>query len=187
VFVIGSIRTSFESLLKADEAPVRNGLLTSFRSEFPAWTRSLRVVLERFEDWLSASLARAMAELSRKHREELVEPVEHISRQLAQCLQDFRKRLSERALETLGVPLKTTEVDFRPEAPRTPVVRFASAARASLAIVRVTLRLALARIDMTTREAMAGACSAHRPLSARFQARQHPPAGSADGLEDLIP
>ena len=120
---MGSIRTSFESLLKADEAPVRTGLLTSFQSEFPAWTRSLRVVLERFEDWLSASLDREMAGLSRKHREEFVEPVEHVSRQLAQSLQDFRNRLSERALATLGVPLRTTEVDFRPEAPRTPDVR----------------------------------------------------------------
>jgi GTP-binding protein EngB required for normal cell division len=120
---MGGIRASFESLLKADEAPVRNGLLTSFRSEFPAWTRSLRVVLERFEDWLRASLVREMDELSRKHREEFVEPVEHVSRQLAQSLQDFRNRLSERALETLGVPLRTTEVDFRPEAPRKPDVR----------------------------------------------------------------
>lgn len=120
---MGSIRTSFESLLKADEGQVRNRLLTSFQSEFPAWTRTLRVVLERFEDWLSASLVREMAELSRKHRQEFVEPVGHVSRQLGQSLQDFRNRLSERALETLGVPLRTTEVDFRPEAPRTPDVR----------------------------------------------------------------
>jgi len=120
---MGSIRTSFESLLKADEAQVRNVLLTSFQSEFPAWTRSLRVVLERFEDWLSASLIREMDQLSRNHQQEFVEPVEHVSRQLAQCLQDFRNRLSERALETLGVPLRTTEVDFRPEAPRMPDVR----------------------------------------------------------------
>jgi GTP-binding protein EngB required for normal cell division len=120
---MGSIRSSFESLLKADEAPVRNGLIASFRFEFPAWTRSLRVVLECFEDWLNASLVREMTELSRKHREEFVEPVEHVSRQLARSLQDFRNRLSERALETLSVPLRTTEVDFRPETPRTPDVR----------------------------------------------------------------
>jgi len=120
---MGGIRTSFESLLEADEAPVRNRLLTSFQWEFPAWTRSLRVVLERFEEWLRDSLAREMAQLSRKHREEFVEPVGHVSRQLAQLLQDFRNRLSERALATLGVPLRTTEVDFRPEAPRTPDVR----------------------------------------------------------------
>jgi GTP-binding protein EngB required for normal cell division len=120
---MGSIRTSFESLLKSDEPQVRETLLASFQTEFPAWTRSLRVVLERFEDWLSASLVREMTELSRTHREEFLEPVEHVSRQLAQYLQDFRNRLSERALETLGVPLRTTEVDFRPEAPRTPNVR----------------------------------------------------------------
>ena len=120
---MGSVRTSFESLLKSDEVQVRNGLLTTFRAEFPTWTRSLRVVLERFEDWLSASLVREMAGCSAKHRGEFVEPVEHVSRQLTQSLQDFRNRLSERALKALGVALRTTEVDFRLEAPRSPDVR----------------------------------------------------------------
>ena len=79
--------------------------------------------MERFEDWLGASLTREMAELSQKHRKEFIEPVQHVSRQLSQSLQDFRNRLSDRTLETLGVPLKTTEVELRPEAPRTPDVR----------------------------------------------------------------
>ncbi len=81
------------------------------------------MVLERFEDWLSASLVREMAGCSAKHRGEFVEPVEHVSRQLTQSLQDFRNRLSERALKALGVALRTTEVDFRLEAPRSPDVR----------------------------------------------------------------
>ena len=120
---IGSIRTSFESLLKADEVRVRDTLMAGFQVEFPAWTRSLRVALERFEDWLSASLTHEMTEVSDKHQKEFAEPVEHVSRQLTQSLQDFRNRLSERALEALGVSLKTTEVDFRPEPPRAPDVR----------------------------------------------------------------
>jgi len=120
---IEGIRTSFESLLKADEERVRDTLMADFRTEFSAWTRSLRVVLERFEDWLSASLAREMTEVSGKHREEFVEPVEHVGRQLTQSLQDFRNRLSERALQALGVSFRTTEAEFQPEPPRAPDIR----------------------------------------------------------------
>ena len=117
------IRSQFKTLLKADEAPVRRQLLADLQTEFPAWTRSLRIAMERFEDWLGASLTREMAALSQKHRKEYIEPVQHASRQLSQSLQDFRNRLSDRTLETLGVPLKTTEAELRPEAPRTPDVR----------------------------------------------------------------
>lgn len=113
----------FEALLKADEAPVRQRLLADLEVEFPAWTRSLRGVMERFEAWVEASLTREMTALSMKHREEFIEPVLHVSRQLSQSLQDFRNRLSDRTLEALGVPLKTTEVDLRLEAPQTPDVR----------------------------------------------------------------
>jgi hypothetical protein len=64
-----------------------------------------------------------MAELSRKHRNEFVEPVRRIGRQLSQSLQDFRNRLSERMLEILGVPLRTTEMELRTEDPKSPDVR----------------------------------------------------------------
>ena len=64
-----------------------------------------------------------MAELARKHRGEFVEPVRRVGRQLSQSLQDFRNRLSERMLETLGVPLRTTEVELHAEDPRWPDVR----------------------------------------------------------------
>jgi len=46
-----------------------------------------------------------------------------VSRQLSQALQDFRNRLSERTLEALGVPLRTTELDLHAEDPRSPDVR----------------------------------------------------------------
>ncbi len=39
--------------------------------------------------------------------------------------QDFRNRLSERTLDALGVPLRTTELDLRPEEPSAPDVRVA--------------------------------------------------------------
>ena len=78
---------------------------------------------ERFDDWLGVVLTSDMAELSRKHRDEFVEPVRRVSRQLSQSLQDFRNRLSERMLVTLGVPLRTTEMELQTRSPRSPDVR----------------------------------------------------------------
>ncbi len=42
---------------------------------------------------------------------------------MSQVVQDFRNRLSERALETLGVPLRTTEMEPSIREPRAPDVR----------------------------------------------------------------
>lgn len=120
---MGSIRTSFESLLQADEGSVLDRLLAGFQAEFTTWPRSLRLVLERFENWLAASLVREMTGLSERHGKEFVEPTQSTGRQLTQSLQDFRNRLSDRTLQALGVPLRTTEVEFHPESPRAPDVR----------------------------------------------------------------
>jgi hypothetical protein len=91
--------------------------------EFPSWTRSLLMATERFDDWLQARVTEEMWALSKKHRGEFVEPLQRVGRQLSQSLQDFRNRLSERTLETLGVPLRTTEMDLNAEDPRSPDVR----------------------------------------------------------------
>jgi len=119
----GTTRSTFEALLRSDELPVGQKLQASLDHEFPSWAKSLRIVTEKFDDWLRAGLTCEMAELSRKHRGEFVEPVRRVSRQLSQSLQDFRNRLSERMLETLGVPLRTTEMELHTEDPKSPDVR----------------------------------------------------------------
>jgi GTP-binding protein EngB required for normal cell division len=119
----GATRSSFETVLRADEIPVRQTLQTELDHEFPAWAESLRVVTERFEDWMRARLATEMGELSRKHRNEFIAPGRRVGRQLSQSLQDFRNRLSDRMLETLGVPLRTTEMELHTEDPKSPDVR----------------------------------------------------------------
>jgi GTP-binding protein EngB required for normal cell division len=119
----GTTRSAFEALLRPDELPVREKLQAGLEQEFPLWTRSLGVATETFDAWMGAGLTREMAELSRTHRNEFVEPVRRVGRQLSQALQDFRNRLSERVLETLGVPLRTTEMELRTEEPRSPDVR----------------------------------------------------------------
>jgi GTP-binding protein EngB required for normal cell division len=119
----GSIRTTFEELLREDELPVRERLLAGLDEEFPSWAHSLGMATERYDDWLCAGLTQEMAELSKRHRGEFVEPVRRAGRQLSQSLQDFRNRLSERTLAALGVPLRTTEIELHTEDPRSPDVR----------------------------------------------------------------
>ena len=119
----GTTRPTFESLLSFDELPLRQRLQASLDREFLSWTQSLSIATKKFDDWLRAGLTREMADLSKKHRNDFVEPVRRVSRQLSQSLQDFRNRLSERMLETLGVPLRTTEIELHTEAPKSPDVR----------------------------------------------------------------
>jgi GTP-binding protein EngB required for normal cell division len=119
----GMTRSTFEALLASDEAPVRERLQAGLAAQFPSWTRSLSVATEQFDRWMGGGLSREMGELSKKRRNEFVEPVRRVGRQLSQSLQDFRNRLSERVLETLGVPLRTTEIELKTEDPRSPDVR----------------------------------------------------------------
>lgn len=120
---IQTSRAAFERILKSDETPVRGKLLGALEAEFPAWTRSLSVATGRFDAWLLSALTREIATLSSHHRAEFVDPIRRTSRQLSQTLQDFRNRLSERALSVLGVPLRTSEMDLPIADPRSPDVR----------------------------------------------------------------
>ena len=119
----GATRAAFETLLRNDEAPVRQRLLVDLDRECPSWMRSLTVAIVRFDMWLDESLTSEMAQLSSAHRYDFVEPVRRVSRQLSQSLQDFRNRLSDRTLEALGVPLRTTELELSTADPRSPDVR----------------------------------------------------------------
>jgi GTP-binding protein EngB required for normal cell division len=116
-------RSTFERCLQDEETPARERLLIGLKKEFPTWTRSLLMATERFDDWLQARVTEEMLALSKKHRGEFIEPLQRVGRQLSQSLQDFRNRLSERTLATLGVPLRTTEMDLNAEDPRSPDVR----------------------------------------------------------------
>jgi len=78
-----TVRVRFEELLRHDEQPVRQRLLAGLEREFPAWTRSLAFALARFDEWLGAALSAEMTGLSERHREEFVEPVRCVGRQLS--------------------------------------------------------------------------------------------------------
>jgi hypothetical protein len=118
-----SARASFEELLRADEQPLRTRLLAGLERDFASWAVNLRIVSERFDDWLRAAITQEMAQTSREHQDEFLEPLRHVNRQLAQSLQDFRNRLSARTLEALGLPLRTTGAELGRRRPRAPDVR----------------------------------------------------------------
>jgi GTP-binding protein EngB required for normal cell division len=119
----GATRAAFEDLLRNDEDPVRERLLTALNWEFPAWTSSLGTAMNEFDKWLRAGITCEMAELSKQRREAFLEPARRVGRQLSQSLQDFRNRLSDRTLEALGTPLRTTQMEMHHEDPRSPDVR----------------------------------------------------------------
>ena len=119
-------RAAFEKILYEEEKPVREKLLAALGGKFPAWTASLAEAARRFEEWLGGEVTKEMSTLSERHRTEFVEPIRRVGRQLTQSLQDFRNRLSERALIALGVPLRTSELELpihEPTAPDTRVGR----------------------------------------------------------------
>ncbi|SPE29569.1 putative Dynamin family protein [Candidatus Sulfopaludibacter sp. SbA3] len=116
-------RGEFELLLQSEEAAVRDRLLAELDAEFPSWTASLAIAAERFEAWLCGAAAREMSCLSERHRSEFVASIGRVSRRLAQSLQDFRNRLSEGSLRTLGVPLEASEMELRVKEPQSPDVR----------------------------------------------------------------
>jgi len=116
-------RAAFEEILRNDESPVRARLLAALEEQFRSPAGSLSAAAQRFEEWLAGAVGREMAVLSNRHREEFVEPIRSVGRQLSQALQDFRNRLSERALAALGVTLRTSEMELPFREPASPDVR----------------------------------------------------------------
>ena len=113
-------RSRFEALLRDDELPIRRRLQDRVDREFSSWAESLNTAAMNFEHWLQAALAQEMTELSRKYHAGFLEPLRRVNRQLEQSLQDFRNRISDRIVEALGVPLRTTEMELRAEEPKSP-------------------------------------------------------------------
>jgi GTP-binding protein EngB required for normal cell division len=119
---IGGTRQTLESAVQQDEAALRARLQEELRDRFPVWAGSIAESMRGFEEWAGAGIAREMAALSLRHRRKFLEPVAGTGRRLSQSLQDFRNRLSERALETVGVALPTTEMEIHAPDPRWPDV-----------------------------------------------------------------
>lgn len=116
-------REQFARTLEAHEREINARLLGEFEERYPQWTKSLAVAAREFEAWLEPAITDEMSRLSADHRKDFLEPLHRVGRQLSQSLQDFRNRISERTMEALGVPLRTTEVEIEAKEPRAPDIR----------------------------------------------------------------
>ncbi len=116
-------RSQYEKLLEKRERELKEKLLAEFTGRFPRWTQSFKKAAERFEAWLEPAVTAEIARVSAAHEPDFVQPLHTVGRQLSQSLQDFRNRISERAMEALGIALHTTEVGIEPEIPRSPDIR----------------------------------------------------------------
>ena len=116
-------REQFARVLEAHEREIDARLLAEFEQRYPAWTKSLAVAAREFAAWLEPAITEEMTRLSAGHRNDFLEPLHRVGRQLSQSLQDFRNRISERTTEALGVPLRTTEVEIEAREPRSPDIR----------------------------------------------------------------
>ena len=118
-------RQHVSARLETHSNEVERGLLREFKTEFPAWTKSLAVMLSSFESWLAAALRRELAALSASERGFFIGPLHKTGRQAFGALEQFRERLSERTLRAFGVPLRTTETAIAVSEPSQPDVRVA--------------------------------------------------------------
>jgi GTP-binding protein EngB required for normal cell division len=117
---VSGTRRALESTVMAEEAVLTRRLQDDLRKQFPTWAASLAESRRGFQEWADSCIAREIAALSQRHRQRFCEPVDECGRRLAQSLQDFRNRVSERTLETLGMSLPTTEMEIRVPQPRSP-------------------------------------------------------------------
>jgi len=116
-------REEFARMLEAHEHEIDARLIGEFERRYPAWTESLAVAAREFGAWLEPAVTEEMASLSNNHRKDFLDPLHRVGRQLSQSLQDFRNRISQRTMEALGVPLRTTEVEIEAREPRSPDIR----------------------------------------------------------------
>jgi GTP-binding protein EngB required for normal cell division len=120
---VSGTRAHAAALLHPHQPELELRLLTNLACEFPSWTKSLAVLLSSFQDWLDRSLSAELTRLSLAERSQLIEPLQNTRRQVLRYLQEFRDRLSESAVRAFGTPLRTTEVEYEIEEPRTPDIR----------------------------------------------------------------
>ena len=116
-------REEFARTLETHEHEIDARLVNDFEQRYPAWTRSSALAAREFGSWLEPAITEEMTRLSAGHRKDFLDPLQRVGRQLSQCLQDFRNRISERTMEALGVPLRTTEVEIEAKEPRSPDIR----------------------------------------------------------------
>jgi len=116
-------RAAIASRLEQHQPRIARHLADRFAAEFPRWTRSLRDLLVSFESWLERELRDLLAAVSEADGASLHAPLDHAEKQVFRILQQFRDRLSDRAMLAFGVPLRTTETRIAMTTPSAPDIR----------------------------------------------------------------
>jgi GTP-binding protein EngB required for normal cell division len=116
-------RTMVSNHLDRHQEEISRALHEAFDSAFPKWTKSLSTMLSSFEEWLDEGLRERLAAVSKSDREVLLRPLRKVQKQMFRTLQHFRDRFSERTMQVLGVPLRTTETEIGVSEPSTPDIR----------------------------------------------------------------
>ncbi len=120
-------RQAIEKTLAPCEAEIREQILQVFDREIISFPKRLARMLEFFEEWLGAALSSRLGSLSEAKRNEFVQPLTDLQRQYQRLLQNFRDRLSERTMALYGVPLRTSEPEIKPKAPKMPDIKIGRA------------------------------------------------------------
>jgi len=116
-------RSMVSGRLETHQRDLQQALLQDFQSQFPRWTASLAVMLSSFEEWVAGALRERLTALSIRERGSFLAPLHQVRQQTFRAMQQFRDRLSDRALRVFGVPLRTTETEIHVAEPATPDIR----------------------------------------------------------------
>jgi GTP-binding protein EngB required for normal cell division len=86
---VGGTRAIAAAVFEPHQQEVERCLLVDFASKFPAWSRSLAVLLSSFKGWLDTSLSAELTRVSLAERPRLIEPLQKTERQVFVISRNF--------------------------------------------------------------------------------------------------
>ncbi len=113
-------RTEIAKRLDSHRSKLERKLASGLDSNFQSWTRSFAFALDSYQLWLDRALAEELAAISSMERKNFLVSLDQLKNQVFRSLQDFRDGLSDQAMRSFGVPLRTTEQEIRLREPHTP-------------------------------------------------------------------
>ncbi len=119
----GLARSQIEKILAPHNKQIEAEISQALTREFPLWRMPFAQLLEQFEGWLGSALKLRLSTISTEREQDFLHAVRDVQRQHLKMLQGFRDGLSSRAMELLGVPLRTTETEIVPPRPGPPDVK----------------------------------------------------------------
>ncbi len=148
---IGLARSHMEAVLAPYEKKITPDLRRIFAEEFARWRLALAPLMDRFQEWLQEELRGRLQNASKSNQEAFLQPVRDAERQCRRVLEGFRDRLSMRALELFGLPLRTTELEIVLEPPKKPDMKLGHIFDHNWEIISPLIPMALVRSSVEQR------------------------------------